>query len=824
MKNRSIALALAVLLIIPITLAFSSSAEKRYVSVQTGYGTDFYVYAPAYYDLCVATDAEEPKYQWFVGVGRNLPTDELMMLEDTDGWSGTQTAHLRSTTHDGMAYTDDQSGWDALYFCCRVTDKYGNVGWGPDLNMVIHTHDEFLQKLEKEGVGINDVSISVSEGSIRYSREDNGVIYYDVYSPFTMTGLFPIARYSPIPAELRTISDGDVKIEHYVTYDGKTMPYDGSSHGFIPGKYGKNIVSFRSDLVLYVNGERMETLDSATTVVSVNVPDGIGVALTKNECALHEGQWNESKILTRIPKDERVTLLSESGSFYRVAVAGYFGYINKAALDLVDNISSVSIKVQEPTTYKQVDGIVGIDDSGLYTADARWNSEMWYDKTAGKFLSAGDTFYPNHKYSLQVWLTAGQNKRFVLSGGNPKVVGYVNGMKATVKTAYEQDPEEIVEITIDFDHVHDLTKVNRVYPTCTTPGKDLYYYCSGCGWSFEDYEAKVKITDEDWGVLAARGHLQSYWMSNGTEHYKVCMRRDCEEVINGTKGAHTGGTATCLSGPVCTVCGLSYGPKGAHQWQSGWEYKNASGHAHYCKYFCGSHSEVQPHRPGKEATATEPQVCLDCGYVIKNAGSHTHSIEKITAAKATCLESGNKEYYRCSSCEKIFSDAEGKKEITFDAVRIDALGHKASSVWKLDSEAHWHLCDRCGEVIQDTRADHSFEGAEEKCSVCGYIKGGETVATVTDTEAPESGNNGAGTTDQESNDVAEKPGDDTSVPDGKAGNGSSNLAKIILIIVVIVVGAALGSVVAVLIYKQAIKKNGSDKEPGEDANTPPESK
>ena len=823
MKKRIAALMLAIFIILPLTIAFTSAAEKRYVSVQTGYGTDFYVYAPAKYDLCVATDAEEPKYQWFVGVGRNLPIDELMMLDDRDGWSGTQSAHLSSITHDGLAYTDDQSGWDALYFCCRVTDKYGNVGWGPDLNMVIHTHDEFLKKLEKEGVGINDVSVSVSEGTIRYDREDNGVMYFNVYSPFTLTGLFPIARYSPIPVELRTCSDAEVKVEHFVTYDGKTMTYDNPSHGFIPGKYGKNIVSFRSDLVLYVNDERMETLDSATTVVSVNVPDGIGVALTKNECALQEGQWNESKVLTWLPKDERVTLLSESGSFYRVAVAGYFGYVNKAALNLVDNISSVSVKVQEPTTYKQVDGIVGIDDTGLYTADAKWNGEMWYDKTAGKYLRAGDTFLPNHNYTLQVWLTAGQNKRFVLSGGKPSVVGYVNGMKAKVVTAYEQDPEETVELSIDFDHVHDLTKVNRVYPTCTTAGKELYYHCSGCGWSFEDYEAKVKITNENWGVIPAHGHRESSWMSNGTEHYKVCMRRECGKTITGTRGAHTGGTATCLNGPVCTVCGIEYGPKGAHQWQSGWDCKNASGHAHYCKFFCGSHSTVQAHRPGKEATATEPQVCLDCGYVINNAGSHTHSLEKIAPNEATCLENGNKEYYKCSSCGKIFSDSAGKNEITSDAVMIEALGHKASNVWKLDGTAHWHLCERCGEVIQDTKADHTFKGEDEKCSVCGYIKGKETIATVTDTEAPETGTGepaSAGTESESS--TGKTDGSETEKQgDGEAG-GNSYVTKIILIIVIIVVGAALGSVIAVIIYKQVIKKDEASQEKTDSDKTPPE--
>ena len=450
---------------------------------------------------------------------------------------------------------------------------------------------------------------------------------------------------------------------------------------------------------------------------------------------------------------------------------------------------------------------------------------MWYDKTAQKFLSAGDTFYPNHEYTLQVWLTAGENKRFMLLGGDPNVVGYVNGMKAKVRVAYEQDPEEIVELAYDFGHVHDLTKINRVYPTCTTDGKEMRYHCSGCGWSFEDYEAKTKILDENWGVIPARGHWESSWVSNGTEHYKFCQRRDCGEIISSTKGAHTGGTATCMSGAICTVCGLEYGSKASHVWSGNWGYSDKTGHAHYCTALCGEHSTIQPHRPGKEATATEPQVCLDCGYIIKAAGSHTHTMKTVEASDATCVLDGNKEYYTCTSCGKIFSDAAGKNEITLDAVKTDALGHKASNVWKLDEETHWHLCERCGKVIEETKADHTFAGAEEKCSVCGYIKGKETVATVTDTEAPEAGNNGTGTSPSESEGVSGKADSvETGEPgDGKVG-GNSNLAKIIIIIVVIVVGAALGSVIAVIIYKHVIKKDDEKNDKDDSDQTPPEEK
>ena len=54
--------------------------------------------------------------------------------------------------------------------------------------------------------------------------------------------------------------------------------------------------------------------------------------------------------------------------------------------------------------------------------------------------------------------------------------------------------------------------------------------------------------------------------------------------------------------------------------------------------------------------------------------AHTHELSKVDAKESNCTEKGNKEYYTCSGCDKLFSDAEGQNEI--DApVTIDEKGH-----------------------------------------------------------------------------------------------------------------------------------------------------
>lgn len=54
---------------------------------------------------------------------------------------------------------------------------------------------------------------------------------------------------------------------------------------------------------------------------------------------------------------------------------------------------------------------------------------------------------------------------------------------------------------------------------------------------------------------------------------------------------------------------------------------------------------------------------------------HTHDLTLVPVKAATCTEEGNKAYYTCSGCDSLFTDAEGTKTTTAEAVKIAALGH-----------------------------------------------------------------------------------------------------------------------------------------------------
>lgn len=54
---------------------------------------------------------------------------------------------------------------------------------------------------------------------------------------------------------------------------------------------------------------------------------------------------------------------------------------------------------------------------------------------------------------------------------------------------------------------------------------------------------------------------------------------------------------------------------------------------------------------------------------------HTHSLVKHAAVEATCKATGNLEYYTCSGCDKVFSDADGTQETTVSAMTVARKEH-----------------------------------------------------------------------------------------------------------------------------------------------------
>ena len=212
--------------------------------------------------------------------------------------------------------------------------------------------------------------------------------------------------------------------------------------------------------------------------------------------------------------------------------------------------------------------------------------------------------------------------------------------------------------------------------TCTT-GK----ICEKCG--------------DEYGIL---GHIWNEW-TNPTEgtHRRVCQREGCSAVEEG----YCDGTATCQAPAKCTVCGAVHGKKSDHSFSNSWR-SDTEQHWHYClTRGCDARSDVGYHNINDNhycpTCYTSPIPCMDtdndhkcdgCGKVLTGhtdtdnnhvcdlCGEVLHDLKHVPASAATSRVNGNTEYWYCEGCDKYFSDAEAKTEITQASTVIPATGRR----------------------------------------------------------------------------------------------------------------------------------------------------
>lgn len=136
----------------------------------------------------------------------------------------------------------------------------------------------------------------------------------------------------------------------------------------------------------------------------------------------------------------------------------------------------------------------------------------------------------------------------------------------------------------------------------------------------------------------------------------------------------------------------------------------------------------------KDATCTESGnlaywECTDCGKLFSDKDGKTettlaavtiaatgHTLTKTDGKPATCKDEGITEYWTCTVCEKLFSDGEGKTEITQADTVIPVTDNHTYGEWKSDNSGHWKECEVCGKA--EEKADHDF--GDGLICACGY--------------------------------------------------------------------------------------------------------
>lgn len=241
-------------------------------------------------------------------------------------------------------------------------------------------------------------------------------------------------------------------------------------------------------------------------------------------------------------------------------------------------------------------------------------------------------------------------------------------------------------------------------PTCTQRGVKRYFvHCMNCNRYFandssygDEWRKDPKEITEDDVYIPALGHdFTGNWGGDYTHHWHICTRKGCNATDE--KIAHSGGTATCQAKAVCEVCGVGYGEKGDHIYNTEWSTSDYS-HWHTCT-LCGTKKDTGSHSGGT-ATCTKRKVCEICGQEYGGYAAHNYS------------DYENNDTQHWQVC------------LNPDCGNIKNLADH-NFVWKKDETGHWHECSVC-HLKKDDKESHNivlWEGREPTCKLIGFTDG-----------------------------------------------------------------------------------------------------
>ena len=173
-----------------------------------------------------------------------------------------------------------------------------------------------------------------------------------------------------------------------------------------------------------------------------------------------------------------------------------------------DIISDVGITVEAPYPGQTPSANVTLD--GFYTL----HSIDWYNVTDNRFVYeyndgdpiVDDQFRSGKVYRVSIWVTSLGSSKFAYNGSThkPAVTAKVNGLSASAYVAYEQDPEQTIEIVYTFP-VADITVGTAEYSVTPpelgeTPDYNVVpaskvYYATDVKWT--DVTENREMTSSD---------------------------------------------------------------------------------------------------------------------------------------------------------------------------------------------------------------------------------------------------------------------------------------------------------------------------------------
>ena len=264
------------------------------------------------------------------------------------------------------------------------------------------------------------------------------------------------------------------------------------------------------------------------------------------------------------------------------------------------------------------------------------------------------------------------------------------------------------DIVVPMTSTHNLTHHDAVAKTCTAAGNIEYWTCGDCLKIFSDENGTTEITSAETvtpashNIVAVSKKEADCYEAGNVAHWK-CL--DCNKVFLDSAGKTEVDaedvliakkphilTLTEAVAPTCTEDGniAYYTCSGCGSCFADNEGKNEITPNDILVKATGHSTKATA---AKEATCTEAGntaywTCENCGKLFSDEDCTVettaeavvlpvlpHTLTKVSSKEATCIEDGNLVHWKCSVCNKLFSDEEGKNEVTLEEITLKK-GHK----------------------------------------------------------------------------------------------------------------------------------------------------
>ena len=259
---------------------------------------------------------------------------------------------------------------------------------------------------------------------------------------------------------------------------------------------------------------------------------------------------------------------------------------------------------------------------------------------------------------------------------------------------------------------------NKIAATCTTDGShEEVVRCMVCNAEISRETKTIPATGHKWVIDAAVAPTCTQTGLTEGKHCSVCNTVLTPQTTV-EKLPHSWDDGVVTREPTCTEAGVKTFtcsqcnntktepiPALGHKWGD-WETTLPA-----TETTEGSEKRTCQRDPSHTETRSIPKL------------NHTHNMEYHPAVDADCGKGtdGNIEYWVCSGCNKVFSDAGGANAIELENTVIHPAHDLDTAAWSFDESNHWHECKKCGQQF-GSEAHKYADDSDTDCSICNYTR------------------------------------------------------------------------------------------------------